>query len=89
MKHTLEKDFLEICKDILSEYKTLEDWRKIESDYMFQIGNYADGFDATENEFCFSVFVNDFEYWFQLSLDEIKEVLNGFKKSVELDKADY
>ena len=41
---------------------------------MFQKGNYIGGFDATEMKFCFSVFVDYQEYWFQILLEGLKEI---------------
>lgn len=44
----------------------------IESSDMFQTKNFCGGFDAIENEFCFSYYNDDKEFWFQLSLNDIK-----------------
>jgi len=77
MVHKFEKEFLDICKEIILENKTLSEWALIESDDMFQSGKYEGGFDATAMEFCFSVYLNDIEYWFQLPLDKIPKVYNA------------
>jgi len=89
MKHILTDDFLLVCNRILDENKTLEQWALIESDDMFQEGDYVGGFDATEMEFCFSVTENSREYWFQLSLQEIEEISTGKKNEVEARLADF
>lgn len=83
------EDFEEIVNKILTENKTLEEWAEIESDDMFQEGDYVGGFDGTEMEFCFSVFENENEYWFQLPLDDIVKLSNGILIEVELREADY
>ena len=36
--------------------------------------NYEGGFDSTEMEFCFRVFIDDVEYWFQLPLQLIEKI---------------
>lgn len=78
MMHKLEKDFTEICRIIISENKTLQEWSEIESSNMFQIGAYSGRFDATEEEFTFSYYNQDNEeFWFQIPLSEIRKVLNG------------
>jgi hypothetical protein len=53
--HKLEKDFFLISKEIVLQNKTIREWAEIESDDMFQIGNYEGGFDNTEMAFCFKV----------------------------------
>ena len=78
MKLTVDKELFRIFKDILNRKLTLAEWSEIESDDEFQTENYCGGFDATENEFCFSYFDRKkTEYWFQLSLNEIDEINNG------------
>jgi hypothetical protein len=76
-KVKVEKDFRKICEQIIDENKSIHEWCEIESDDMFQNGNYIGGFDATEEEFCFSYFFNEKEYWFQLSIDEIKKIIDN------------
>ena len=78
MKLSVDKELLGIFKDILNRNLTLTEWREIESDDEFQTENYCGGFDATENEFCFSYFDrNKTEYWFQKSLREIDKINKG------------
>lgn len=89
MMHFLRTDFIMICDSILKENKTLNEWSLIESDDMFQQGNYIGGFDSTEMEFCFSVFEEQKEYWFQLSLEEINKVSKGDISEVEVRIADF
>jgi hypothetical protein len=62
MTHKINIHFLSICREILREDKAEKEWAEIESDDMFQEENYEGGFDATEMEFCFSVFENGEEF---------------------------
>jgi len=64
-------------------------WAEIESDDMFQHGNYEGGFDATGMTFCFSVYENGQEYWFEFPLSEVELFDKGLKMDVEITKADY
>lgn len=53
-KLKISSEFLSICKQIQKEDLDLESWSLIESSDQFQTTNFCGGFDATENEFCFS-----------------------------------
>ena len=86
MLHKLEAEFYLICKEIIKENKTLAAWAEIESDDLFQSGNYEGGFDSTEMEFCFRVFVNSNEFWFQLSLDSVRKVNQNLLTEIEINK---
>ena len=88
MTHKVNSDFLIICKEILEENKLESQWAEIESDDMFQQGNYEGGFDATEMEFCFSVYEKGQEYWFQFTLSEVKLFEQGLKLEVDIIEAD-
>lgn len=88
MIHKFENEFYLIANEIVKENKSINEWAEIESDDMFQLGNYTGGFDAIEMEFCFSVIIDNAEYWFQFSLDSIKEISNIKITEVELRKAD-
>jgi len=69
-----EEEFYEICKEIIAENKSIEEWAEIESDDQFQSAIYEGGFDATEMAFCFSVYIEKQEYWFQLPLTQILQL---------------
>jgi hypothetical protein len=72
---SISNELLSIFREIIEERKTVGEWAAVESDDMFQIGNYSGGFDATENAFCFSFYNGTGEeFWFQLELDEIKKI---------------
>lgn len=71
-------EFRDICASIVAEQRSLDAWRAIESDDMFQSEHFCGGFDATENAFCFSYYAADgAEYWFQLTLPEVSFVASG------------
>ncbi|WP_175578749.1 hypothetical protein [Tenacibaculum aiptasiae] len=75
MKLRIDKELLEIFKDILNRNLTLTEWRQMENCDEFQTVNYCGGFDAIEDEFCFSYFdLNKVEYWFQIPLSEIQKI---------------
>jgi hypothetical protein len=89
MIHKLDSDFYTICKEIITENKSLGEWAEIESDDQFQLGKYEGGFDATEMEFCFAVRIDNKEYWFQLSLDAVDRINRRLLDEVEIRKADW
>lgn len=86
MTHIIYEDLRIICKVILEDNLSIEQWSEIEGDDMFQRGNYIGGFDATEQEFCFSVFIKSQEYWFQFSLDFAKDIAENKTDSIEVTK---
>jgi hypothetical protein len=89
MIYNLDNEFYQICKEIVEENKSLAEWAEIESDDMFQSEKYEGGFDALEMEFCFSVYLDAAEYWFQLSLDSIHKIYEKMINEVELFEADW
>ena len=74
MRHRVDEELRRICQGIVSEGKSEEDWALVESDDMIQVGKYEGGYDATEMEFCFSVYMDGAEYWLQFSLEQAKEI---------------
>ena len=85
MDYQVDELFCEICRQIISEDKSPQEWAKIESDDMFQNEKYCGGFDANEMAFCFSVYRdNNGEYWFQVSLDDVKDIVSGKKNIITL-----
>lgn len=80
MEIPIEPEFRSICQEINNKKFGLSQWSDIESDDMFQLGNFVGGFDADEEEFCFSYFAsNKKEYWFQFSLDAANQISQGVK----------
>ena len=88
MRHTIGRPLISILEDIVAENKREEEWAEIESDDMFQNDPYVGGYDADEEAFCFSYFAEDREYWFQLTLDEVKSAVAGELTDLELVEAD-
>ena len=84
----IDEQLLSICSDILKENLSVEEWSEIESDDMFQTENYEGGFDRTEKKFIFS-FYDNHEYWFQMTLQQVKEISSGQLKSVFGLRSDY
>ncbi len=74
-KLLVDNELRTIFHAILSEKKSLGEWAEIESDDYFQTDRYVGGFDATEMAFCFSLFDQGIEYWFQFSLEQIEDLL--------------
>ena len=89
MKLIANNELLEIFNDILNRKLTLTQWSEIESCDEFQTDNFCGGFDATEMEFCFSYYdKNKTEYWFQKSMNEIKEIISGKVTEFEIRLAE-
>lgn len=77
MEHKIDENLLTIVQEIKDLSKSTSEWREIESDDQFQMGNYTGGFDATEDAFTFSYHPdNAEEIWIQFSLDEVDKILN-------------
>ena len=79
-----DEEFLAICREIVAEDHSDEEWAEIESDDMFQTDSYCGGYDAIEEAFTFSYYAPDGEeYWFQLTLAEINALAAGRQISIE------
>ena len=88
MEKLIDKELLEICKKISNKNKSDDEWALIESDDMFQSKYYEGGYDATEEAFCFSYYSHDGkEYWFQLTLEEVYEIIGGSITNISLREA--
>jgi hypothetical protein len=89
MKLKITKEFIEICEDILNQNWTEKEWSEHEADDWFVTNNYEGGFDADENAFCFSYIASDLEeYWFQIGLNEAKDIVAGKINKIEARKAE-
>lgn len=67
MEIQVTDELVEICRRIVAEDRSEDEWASMESDDMFQTQNYVGGFDATEGAFCFSFFgASRQELWFQM-----------------------
>lgn len=87
-KFPVDDVFRAIYEQIVNEGLPESQWAEIESDDMFQVGNYEGGFDADEAAFCFSVHTSDGEWWFQLTLDEIVDVVQRRRGTFEARPAE-
>ena len=88
MRMKVDKEFVEICQAIAAENKTLEEWALLESDDCFSSINYVGGFDETEMAFCFSYYDSQKrEFWFQITLEEVSQILTNKLKQVKLREA--
>ena len=88
MEHPVDNELLDICREILEENLRQSEWAEIQSDDMFQRPRYCGGFEAPEMAFCFSVYVDGSEYWFQITLDEVRAIVQGEKLSVDVRHPD-
>lgn len=84
----LDEEFREICKKIVTMNKSITEWREIESPDYFQTSSYSGGFDATEDAFCFSYYKDKEEFWFQLTLEEIQQIIEKKFHRLNLRKAE-
>jgi hypothetical protein len=84
MQIVADDEFLAICREIVMTDHSDEQWAEIESDDMFQTDSYCGGYDATEEAFTFSYYAPDGEeYWFQLTLADIRALAAGQPMSIE------
>ena len=66
--------------------KDVFEWAK---DDMFQKGSCVGGFDADEMEFCFSYYdKNHKEFWFQLNLVQISDIVASKLRLVDVHKVE-
>lgn len=84
----IDEELKSLLREIQLERKSATEWAEIESDDLLQSEHYRGGFDATEMEFCFSLFRNHKEYWFQFSLSDIDILLRGSDAKIEVRPAD-
>jgi hypothetical protein len=88
MNHKIETGLKIICKEILGENKTLEEWSEVESSDMYQDSMYCGGFDSTEEEFTFSLYKDGKEFWFQFPLEDVIKIYDGKITIVKVREAD-
>ena len=88
MDYQLDDEFRSICRKIVAEEKTEEEWAEIEAADMFQTQKYNGGFDADEAEFCFSAYLADGEHWFQVSLKQAQLMADGKNVVVDMRPAE-
>jgi len=83
MKIPIKPELVEICKEIRDKGFSEYQWAEIESCDMFQSDSFVGGYDADENEFCFSYYdQNGNEYWFQFNLKLALEMASEIKSEI-------
>jgi hypothetical protein len=83
---TVDSELISICDNIKRMIDEGRDWNATESSDEFQSKNYCGGWESIEGEFTFSYYNQGHEYWFQLSLQDIEDILIGRKKFIQLNK---
>jgi hypothetical protein len=74
----VDQELRNICESILAEGKSAVEWDRVESDDLIQTAHYKGGYDATEQEFCFSYYDGARkEWWFQFSYAEAGRIAAG------------
>ena len=84
----VNNEFIKICEEILAYNRNESEWAEYDISDMFQTENYCGGFETIENEFTFSYYEDQNEYWFQLTLDDIKNIANGKITEIEARPAE-
>ena len=89
MMHVIDKKLLAICQLIKSRGLSEKEWGEIESTDAFQENDYVGGFDDTEKAFCFSYYdLSGKEFWFQLTLNDVDEIVALNKKEIKMREAE-
>lgn len=89
MKHVIERELREICRDIVDRDQSLDDWREAESSDEWQGERYHGGFEAEEDAFCFSYYSPDGpELWLQFTLEEAAEIAEGAIETIDARDAE-
>lgn len=74
----IDEELIEICQQIKSENKSVEEWREIESSDMFQTAHYCGGFESDEAVFTFSYYSTEGEeLWLYLELEQVMQIIEG------------
>ena len=89
MEIRISDELRQICERIVLEDKSEAEWALIESCDMFQTEHFNGGFDADEQAFCFSYYdENESEFWFQMSLSEVADIISGKKSLLQVRTPD-
>ena len=89
MQVQVTNELIGMLEDIVRENKSDDEWALVESDDMFQSPHYCGGYDAIERAFCFSYYPDEgSEYWFQLTLDELRKIVERGAGDVEARPAE-
>ncbi len=88
MEVQVNDELKSICKDIVDENKSAEQWKQSGSGELYQTDNYCGGYEASTGVFSFSLYKDDKEYWFDLQLSAISEIVKGNKKTIECEEVE-
>lgn len=88
MKKNIDEELKILLSQIVEKNKTEKEWSEIESDDMFQSKIYSGGYDSDEQAFCFSLYKNGKEFWFQITLGEVILIVNGDMNFIKVDLVD-
>jgi len=81
----VDEDLKQICRLIIAENKTDDQWSKIESDDMFQTGPYCGGYSGIEQEFWFSYYDSEKkEWWLGFNIIDAKRIEAGELQYLDL-----
>jgi hypothetical protein len=85
----VDEEFRRVCESILAQGKSAAEWDRIESDDLFQTEHYSGGYDATEQESCFSYRDRDREeWWFQFSYADTARIASGQLTHLDMREPD-
>jgi hypothetical protein len=85
----IDPEFRALCREIVVEDRSEEEWAEIESGDMFQTESYVGGFESIEEAFCFSHKAEDGqEHWFQLTLSEVQAIAAGEDRVIPVRPAE-
>ena len=86
MKLQIDEEFKSICQEIINENKTDAEWSETQSGDMFQSENFCGGYE--DGVFAFGYFGTqnqpDKEFWIELTLNDIKNIVVGSIKEIEI-----
>lgn len=89
MEINIEDDFKEICIQILAEGKSEAEWDESPACDWFQTERFVGGFESPEKAFTFSYFDEQKqEFWFTLTLEEVNDIVESKKHTLEVRNAD-
>jgi hypothetical protein len=88
MNLDIDAEFAELCREIVAQNRTREEWGETESDDEFQSDHYEGGWDEIEGAFTFSYYdAAKTEYWFQLTLAEVTSIAEGRLAAIDVRPA--
>ena len=74
-----------ICQEISSRGLTASQWAELESCDQFQTNHWCGGYEATEQAFCFSLYLRSGEErWLSLTLQQIGSIAAGSAVALQL-----